>query len=268
MNKHIRFAYDKESDQYMLMKSVSPQINDTDTISIPLCRLDKNLADNIKKLADYTEKTLKLKLEQMRFLLIHRYDSVGPNISNSNEEYLSSIEKHIKDAEEKMIVQRQDIVAGLEKAKDISVDSTSLFLLSFLSDNYLSIMRFLDFDDVNNWNLENLGFEKNIYIIENLNALCFQQNDVKILLTETNNRETVKIVESRDVWESIANDAEYREMLTNKETEVNVYSLTSDRFAEIEKGLKASTSAKNFLDEKLGEPLAIKRKGERAKSKE
>ncbi len=260
MSNNIRFAYDKKSEQYMLIKPVSDNPNDTDANSVPLNDIDKTLDNALRNLADATEKVNKFKLEQMKFLYMHRNDNnAAPELSRFNEEYLSSLDKFINEAVKQEISRKKDVVEALKNTTYLSVDPIYIFLFSFLSVVSMPLM-----ENLNDWNMETISLEKENYITDNMNTLCFNEKEVKIFLTEKNNRETVKIVADRETWDNIAYNKEYQKMLTDQDTHTSVYSLSTEKFAEIEKGLKASTSAKFFLDEKLGGPAAIKPKGEKA----
>lgn len=257
MSNNIRFAYDKKSEQYMLIKPVSDNPNDTDANSVPLNEIDKTLDNAIRNLADAAEKVNKFKLEQMKFLYMHRNDNnVAPELSRFNEEYLSSLDKFINEAERQEASKKNEVVEALKNSTYISFDPIYIFLFSFLSVVPLPIM-----ESLNDWSLDSFSFDKENYITDNMNTLNFNENEVKIFLTEKDNRETVKIVADRETWDNIAYNKEYQKMLTDKDTRTTVYSLSSEKFAEIEKGLKASTSAKDYLNEKLGGPAAIKQKG-------
>lgn len=265
MSKSIRFAYDKESDQYMFIESASLSSNGVDVIAMPLHEVDRNLDNAIRKLANAMERSHMFELEQMKFLYMHKDDNnVVPELSRFNEDYLKSLDKIIKNAKDDETEKRHCVVDALKNAKYIPVDPITIFLFSFLSGNSKSLMKRIIFDSVNDWGVENESFDKEKYIINNLNVLKFDEGNVKIFLTEKDNRETVKIVGNRDAWKDIAHNSEYQKMLTDQFTRTSVYSLSSERFCEIEKGLLESTSAKNYLDEKLGGPSAIKQKGERA----
>lgn len=260
MSNNIRFAYDKKSEQYMLIKTVSDNPNDTDANSVPLNDIDKTLDNALRNLADATEKVNKFKLERMKFFFMHRNDNnVAPELSRFNEEYLSSLDKFINEAVKQEISRKKEVVEALMNTTYLSVDPIYIFLFSFLSVVSMPLM-----ENLNDWNMETLSLEKEYYITDNMNTLSFNEKEVKIFLTEKNNRETVKIVADRETWDNIAYNKEYQKMLTDQDTHTSVYSLSTEKFAEIEKGLKASTSAKFFLDEKLGGPAAIKPKGEKA----
>ena len=50
MSNNIRFAYDKKSQQYMIIKPVSDNPNATDANSVPLNEIDKTLDNAIRNL--------------------------------------------------------------------------------------------------------------------------------------------------------------------------------------------------------------------------
>lgn len=249
----------------MFMKSVSNTSNGADTVAMPLNEVDRNLDNAIRNLADAIEKGRVFELEQMKFLYMHKDDNnVAPELSRFNEEYLKSLDTIIREAKEQEVAKRYEVTNALKNAKYVSVDPLTIFLFSFLSGNTKSIMKKVIYDTVNDWDQENVGFDKETFIVDNLNSLTYNEGKVKIFVTEKSNRETVKIVPDRETWESITGNQEYQTMLTDQFTRTSVYTLSSERFEEIEKGLRESTSAKNYLDEKLGAPSAIKHKGEKA----
>lgn len=265
MRKSIRFAYDRRSDQYIIMESVSEKSTGAETIAMPLQEVDRQLDNAIRQLAKAIERSHMFEMEQMKFLYMHMEDkNVVPELSRFNEEYLKSLDKIIKEAKEHENEEKQGVVDALKNAKYISVDPLSIFLFSFLSGNNKSVMKRIIYDTVNDWGAENVSFDKEKYIVDNLNILNFNEKNVKIFLTEKDNREMVKIVADRDTWDNIGHNQEYQKMLTDQFTRTTLYSLSSEKYKEIEKGLKASTSAKNYLDEKLGGPVAIKHRGEKA----
>lgn len=257
MNKHIRFAYDKESDQYIYMKSVSDQFSDSDTISLSLREVDRPLDNAVRNFAVAAEKSYMFKKEQVKFLFKHRDEKNDkPGQSFSSEEYLTYLDQNINEAEAQVVARKQDVVNALKNAKNIYVGNVSLFLFSFLSGTSRFTRKRMKLGDME-WLSDD--FEKETYIVDYFNALTFN-NEVKILLTEKDNREIVKIVKDIDMWENIAQNQEYQKMLADQNTCTVVYSLPSDKYFEIEKGLKASTSVKEFLEEKVGGPSAIKHK--------
>ncbi|MBR5208214.1 MAG: hypothetical protein IKV67_00035 [Paludibacteraceae bacterium] len=258
MSNNIRLAYDKRSEQYMLINPVSDKKIDTVSNPVPLNEIDKTLDNAIRTLADAADKFHKFKLEQMKFLYMHRNDrNVAPELTSFNENYLSSLDKFINEAKALEASKRREVVEALKNTSYLSFDPICIFLFSFLSVISMPLM-----ESLNDWSMESLSFDKENYITENINTLNFNEREVKIFLTEKDNRETVKIVADRETWDNLAYNQEYQKMLTDKDTRTSVYSLSTERFTEIEKGLKASTSAKDYLDDKLGGPTAIKQKGD------
>lgn len=242
----------------MLINPVSDKKIDTVSNSVPLNEIDKTLDNAIRTLADAADKFHKFKLEQMKFLYMHRNDrNVAPELTSFNENYLSSLDKFINEAKALEASKRREVVEALKNTSYLSIDPICIFLFSFLSVISMPLM-----ESLNDWSMESLSFDKENYITENINTLNFNEREVKIFLTEKDNRETVKIVADRETWDNLAYNLEYQKMLTDKDTRTSVYSLSTERFSEIEKGLKASTSAKDYLDEKLGGPTAIKQKGD------
>ncbi len=242
----------------MLINPVSDKKIDTVSNSVPLNEIDKTLDNAIRTLADAADKFHKFKLEQMKFLYMHRNDrNIAPELTSFNENYLSSLDKFINEAKALEASKRREVVEALKNTSYLSIDPICIFLFSFLSVISMPLM-----ESLNDWSMESLSFDKENYITENINTLNFNEREVKIFLTEKDNRETVKIVADRETWDNLAYNQEYQKMLTDKDTRTSVYSLSSERFTEIEKGLKASTSAKDYLDDKLGGPTAIKQKGD------
>lgn len=262
MSMNMSFAYDKESGRYIILKSVSS--SDTDRDSMFLRDADIEVDKAIRNLADAIEKKHSFKMEQIKFLLKHRNDEKeNIKFSQSNEEYLTFLDNNINESTHQDILRRREFVDTLERSRNISVGSTSMFLFSFLSDISDLNLQNLVFENIDDWILNRYDFDKENCIVEYLNALTYNKGNVKIFLTEKDNRETVKIVDNYDIWENIVHNFEYQKMLIDVNTQTSVYSISLEKFVEIEKGLKASTSAKDFLDEKLGGPSAIKQKGEK-----
>lgn len=274
MKESIRFNYDNELNQYMLyVKSASDHTEGAEPVFMPVNGMDKNLDNSINKLADTIERIHDFEEEKMKFLLMHKdNDNVAPELSKYNQEYLASLDKLINEAKKQERSTKNEIVDNLETLLNISIDPVSKFFFSFLSETAKSSDKKIDFNFLNNSSQgpksDYQKFDKHKHAVGNLNVLDICNQEVKIILTEKDNRESVKIITDKEAWDNIARDLEYQRMLTDKETYTRVYTLSKEKFAEIEKGLKESTSAQDFLDAKLGGPVAVKEKGVEAECME
>ena len=163
----------------MLINPVSDKKIDTVSNPVPLNEIDKTLDNAIRTLADAADKFHKFKLEQMKFLYMHRNDrNVAPELSSFNENYLSSLDKFINEAKALEASKRREVVEALKNTSYLSIDPICIFLFSFLSVISMPLM-----ESLNDWSMESLSFDKENYITENINTLNFNEREVMIFVT-------------------------------------------------------------------------------------
>lgn len=269
MGKQSTIDYDRDSEKFFFrsQETESTQANGVSTTNVKetIQEIDETLNKKIKALADLAEKGEAFSIEQLKFLNSHKNDKeIAPEIQRFNNEYLRNIQEQLRNIRYEQIEICREVTQRWAEMKHEAMDPFSAFLFSFMTaysqekENQVrqSINEELGLGRIN-------STEKQDKIAKMINALVYNEGDVKIIHTETKSgEESVKIIKSQEEWSLLANDEDFKKKISDADVQTSVYSTTLEKFSSIENELKDAPSAYEFLRANLGEPAAQKSMGE------
>lgn len=269
MGKQSTIDYDRDSEKFFFrsQETESTQANGVSTKNVKesIQEIDETLNKKIKALADLAEKGDAFSIEQLKFLNAHKNDKeLAPEIQRFNNEYLRNIQEQLRNIRYEQIEICREVTQRWSEMKQQSMDPFSAFLFSFMTaysqdkENKVrqSINEDLSLGRIN-------SSEKQDKIAKMINALVYNEGDVKIFHTENKNgEESIKIIKSQEEWTELAKDEDFKKKISDAAVQTSVYSTTLEKYESIENDLKVAPSPYEFLRANLGEPAAQKSIGE------
>lgn len=265
MEKKFDMNYDSDNRQYVKTETQTVVNDDgtkqTITSSVPL---DEELNKKIKSLADLAEKGEVYTLEQLKFLLAHKdQEEVAPELSRFSDEYLKNLRQEISDNRSRQLEICREVTSRWADMKRESMDPFSAFLFSFMTAySHAKEIRVREAmaNDINP--LKYKAATKENAIAKMFNAMSYNEGDVKIFHMEKEGKQEIRVVKSKEEWEALAKDEEFKKSISDAMTQTSLYSTSKEKFAFFESYLSSSEDKKSVLKDNLGDPAAQKTFGD------
>lgn len=261
MERRNGFGYDGGHNDYTV--SYTEKKEDGTTVTTEK-RIDEDLNEKIRRLAEKAEKNERFTIAQLQFLEKHKNDQkIAPELERFNRDYLSELRQKIREYRKEELMEQQAVTEKWSTLKNESMDPMTAFLTSFMttySRNREMLMMRAEMAEQQM--LKKDLQEKRNNIAEMLNAMEFKEGDAKIFHVENGEGERVFIARDKAEWLALAKDGEFRRVVSDEYSQTSLYSTTLEVLGKIEKELEEVSDKRRFLDERLGGPAAQKCYGE------
>jgi hypothetical protein len=261
MERRNGFGYDGDGKDYTVSYT---EKKDDGTIVTTQKKIDEDLNGKIKKLAEKAEKNERFTIAQLQFLEKHKDDAkIAPELERFNRDYLTELRQKIKEYRREEVLEQQAVTEKWSTLKNESLDPMTAFLTSFMTTysrnrEKLMMQAELAEEEMLRKDLK----EKRNGIAEYLNALEFKEGDAKIFHVENGEGERVFIARDKAEWLALANDGEFRRVVSDEYSQTSLYSTTVEVLEKMERELEEVSDKRRYLDERLGGPAAQKCYGE------
>lgn len=261
MERRNGFGYDGDGKDYTVSYT---EKKDDGTIVTTQKKIDEDLNEKIKKLAEKAEKNERFTIAQLQFLEKHKNDAkIAPELERFNRDYLTELRQKIKEYRREEVLEQQAVTEKWSTLKNESLDPMTAFLTSFMTTysrnrEKLMMQAELAEEEMLRKDLK----EKRDGIAEYLNALEFKEGDAKIFHVENGEGERVFIARDKAEWLALANDGEFRRVVSDEYSQTSLYSTTVEVLEKMERELEEVSDKRRYLDERLGGPAAQKCYGE------
>lgn len=240
MERRNGFGYDGGQNDYTVSYT---EKKEDGTIVTTQKRIDEDLNEKIKRLAEKAEKNERFTIAQLQFL--------------------TELRHRIQEYRREEVFEQQAVTEKWSTLQHESMDPMTAFLTSFMTTYSKNKEKLLMQAEIAEEILLKKDLkEKRDGIAGYLNALEFKEGDAKIFHVENGEGERVYIARDKAEWLALANDGEFRSVVTDEYSQTSLYSTTLDVLDKIERELEEVSDKRRFLDERLGGPAAQKCYGE------
>lgn len=265
MKRRNGFEWEDESRDYTrVYTSVEAKADGTVETTTRRTKIDAELNEKIKALAEKARNSEKFTIEQLKFIAMHKDDGdVAPELSVFRRDFLTNINDKIRDYRREQIEDQREVTEEWKRLKGEAMDPMTAFLAGFMtqySKNKEKLVReamLLD-GEILKRELE----QKNDAVARMLNGMEYKEGDVKVFHIENESGEKVYVAKDKEEWLNLAKDEAFRSEMTDVKSQSTVYDTDRETFSKIEEGLGRAESKREYLDENLGEPAMQKCYGE------
>lgn len=261
MERRNGFGFDGGQNDYTVSYT---ERKDDGTIVTTQRKIDEDLNKKIKRLAEKAEKNERFTVAQLQFLEKHKNDQkIAPELERFNRDYLAELRQKIKDYRREEMMEQQAVTEKWSSLKHEAMDPMTAFLTSFMTTYSRNRERLLmEAELAEEILLKKDLKEKRNGIAEMLNAMEFKEGDAKIFHVENGEGERVFIARDKAEWLALANDSEFKRVVTDEYSQTSLYSTTLEVLNGMERELEEVSDKRKYLDERLGAPAAQKCYGE------